>query len=127
MIVPRQAIHGLVRTPALRFLVLGGILYLLRAGLGPLPAAPRPAEPVPPAAGPRLVTVSAPQVEHLREAWREGRRGPPTAAEEARLIEKLADEEILSREALARGLDRAEPVRQRLIQNMRFLRVDESG
>src|SRR6185369_8335010 len=119
MIVLRQAMHGLVRTPALRFLVLGGILYLLRAGLGPLPAAPRPvaaaapagrpAEPVPPAAGPQLVTISAPQVERLREAWQKSRRSLPSAAEEARLIARLADEEMLYREALARGLDRAEP------------------
>jgi hypothetical protein len=134
MIVLRQAMHGLVRTPTLRFLVLGGILYLLRAGLGPPPATPRPvaaaaipAEPVSPAAGPGLVTISALQVERLREAWQKSRRSLPSAAEEARLIARLADEEMLYREALARGLDRAEPVRQRLIQNMRFLRVDESG
>src|ERR1700750_2623654 len=102
MIVPRQAMHGLVRTPALRFLALGGLLYLLRAGLGATPAGPRPAGPVPPAAAPRLVTISAPQVERLREAWQKSRRSLPSAAEEARLIARLADEEMLYREALAR-------------------------
>lgn len=127
MIVLRQSMRGLVRSPALCFLVLGGILYLLRAGLGPPPAAPRPVEPVPPATDSRLVTISALQVERLREAWKKSRRSLPAAAEEGRLIDRLADEEMLYREALARGLDRAEPVRQRLIQNMRFLRVDESG
>ena len=129
--------RGLARSPALHFLVLGGILYLLRAGLGPPPPAPRPAaavaplgrpaQPAPPADDPRLVTISAPQVERLREAWRRNRRSLPSAAEESRLIAGMADDEMLYREALARGLDRAQPVRQRLIQNMRFLRIDEGG
>lgn len=44
-----------------------------------------------------------------------------------RPIEGLADEEILYREARARGLDRSMPVRQRLIQNMRFLQIDPAG
>ena len=138
MVVLRQMMLGLVRSPALCFLVLGGILYLLRAGLGPPPPATprpvaaatpvgRPAEPVPEAADPRLVTISASQVERLREAWKRSRRSLPSAAEEARLIAGMADEEMLYREALAQGLDRAQPVRQRLIQNMRFLRIDESG
>ena len=129
--------RGLARSPALHFLVLGGILYLLRAGLALPPAASRPvaaaiqasrpAQSAAPAAVPRLVTISAPQVERLREAWRRSRRRLPSAAEEARLIAGLADDEMLYREALARGLDRAQPVRQRLIQNMRFLRIDEGG
>ncbi len=129
--------RGLARSPSLHFLVLGGILYLLRAGLGPPPPAPRPAaaatpsgppaELATPAADPRLVTISALQVERLREAWKRSRRRLPSTAEEAPLIAGLADEEMLYREALARGLDRADPVRQRLIQNMRFLRIDESG
>src|SRR4051812_27721539 len=135
MVVLRQAMRGLARRPVLHFLVLGGILYLLRAGLGPPPPRPaaaatpssHPAELAVPAADPPLVTISALQVERLRGAWKRSRRRLPSAAEEARLIERLAAEEMLYREALARGLDRAQPVRQRLIQNMRFLRIDESG
>jgi hypothetical protein len=78
-------------------------------------------------ADPRRVTISAQQVERLREAWKRSRRSLPSFSEEARLIAGLADEEMLYREALAQGLDRAQPARQRLIQNMRFLRIDESG
>jgi parvulin-like peptidyl-prolyl cis-trans isomerase-like protein len=137
MVVLRQAMRGLARrSPVLHFLVLGGVLYLLRAGLGPPPAAPRPAaaaalSPARPAAATaadsRTVIVSATQIERLREAWRRSRRSLPSAAEEARLIAGLAEQEMLYREALARGLDRAGPVRQRLIQNMRFLKLDEGG
>lgn len=119
----RQAMRRLVRSPALHCLVLGGALYLLRAGLAPPAVAPRG-----PAAGePRALTIAAAQIERSRQAWAKSRRSFPSAAEEARLIRKLADEEILYREALALGLDRAEPVRQRLIQNMRFLQLDEGG
>lgn len=126
----------LARSPVLHFLVLGGILHLVEAWWGPREASPRPAtvsprasmsarlvQPAAAAAGARAVTISAAQIEILREGFRRSHRGLPPAAEEARLIEGLADEEILYREALARGLDRAEPVRQRLIQNMRFLEI----
>jgi parvulin-like peptidyl-prolyl cis-trans isomerase-like protein len=133
----RLEIRRLARSPTLHFLVLGGSLYLLRAGLIPPAAAPPPAAAAAvssparpaaaPAAGSRTVIVSAAQIERLREAWRKSRRSLPSAAEEARLIARLADEEMLYREALRQGLDRAEPVRQRLIQNMRFLKLDEGG
>jgi|SRR6185295_2338166 len=120
----RPEIRRLARNPALHFLVLGGCLYFLRAGLAPTAAA-RPIAT--PAVDSRTVIVSAAQIERLREAWRKSRRSFPSAAEEARLIERLAEQEMLYREALARGLDRADPVRQRLIQNMRFLKLDEGG
>jgi hypothetical protein len=117
-------IREIVRSPALHCLALGGALYLLRAVL-PSPAV-APSGPAA-ASESRTVTLSAAQIERSREAWAKSRRSLPSAAEEARLIRKLADDEILYHEALALGLDRAEPVRQRLIQNMRFLELDEDG
>jgi parvulin-like peptidyl-prolyl isomerase len=119
----RQALRGTVRSPALHCLVLGGALYLLRAGLAPPAVTPDGAA----AGASRTVTISAVQIERSRQAWAKSRRSIPSAADEARLIRKLADDEILYREALALGLDRAEPVRQRLIQNMRFLELNEGG
>ena len=131
----RQTVHGLARSPVLHFLVLGGILYLVQAWWDPRETSPRPAAASPrapvsarlhrpgPAANPRRVTISAAQIDLLREGWRRSHRSLPSAAEEARLIAGLADEEMLYREALARGLDRAAPVRQRLVQNMRFLQI----
>jgi hypothetical protein len=127
----------LARNPVLHFLVLGGALYLVQARWGAGEASLRPAtvspqapisarlvQPAAPTTGSRTVTISAAQIEILREGWRRSHRQPPMAAEEARLIEGLVAEEMLYREALAHGLDRAEPVRQRLIQNMRFLQID---
>ena len=125
----------LARSPVLHFLALGGILSLVQARWGPRETSPRPAtitgaprlvQPAAPATGARTVTISAAQIEILREGWRLSHRSRPSAAEEARLIAGLADEEILYREALARGLDRAAPVRQRLIQNMRFLEISQA-
>ena len=127
----------LAQSPVLHFLVLGGLLYLVQARWGLQEASPRlatvssrasmsarPVQPAAPAAGARTVTISAAQIEILREGWKRSHRGLPPAAEEARLIEGLAAEEMLYREARARGLDRSAPVRQRLIQNMRFLQID---
>jgi parvulin-like peptidyl-prolyl isomerase len=66
------------RSPALHFVLLGGLLYLLKTG-----------------------TVKAP-------------------------VQKVKDEDLLYREAMAAGLDRGSPVvNQRLIENMRFLEGEE--
>lgn len=66
------------RSPALHFVLLGGLLYLVRAS-----------------------TPNAP-------------------------VQKVKDEEVLYREALAAGLDRGSPVvNERLIENMRFLEGGE--
>jgi hypothetical protein len=50
---------------------------------------------------------------------------PPTPAEEAALVRRLVEDEVLYREALARGLDRGDViVRRRLRQKMEFLLED---
>lgn len=136
---PRRAL----RAPVLHFLLLGGALFALRAAL-PAPPAPDAAggaagaavqAAAPAAQDPttarddqsRTVVISAAQVARLRDGFLRGHQAPPSAAEEARLIDRLVEEEMLYREALAHGLDGAAPVRQRLIQNMHFLRIDEGG
>src|SRR5207248_7665707 len=58
--------------------------------------------------------------------------GPSTASEPAPdgagVVERAVDDEILYREALARGLDRRDPsVRFRLVEKMRFLVEGENG
>jgi hypothetical protein len=51
---------------------------------------------------------------------------PPTPAEDAALLARELDDEVLFREALARGLDRDDPsIRARLIEKMRFLHGGE--
>ena len=99
-----------LRHPALHFLVLGGLLF----------AAERTLErPSPPAAVRAPIVVDAARI---REEFAERSGLVPTAADEAVLVERAVEEEILYREALARGLDRNDrSIRHRLSEKMRFL------
>jgi hypothetical protein len=90
----RNILRALVRQPVVHFLLLGGALFLVRAGLAP---------PAPPVAT------------------------PPEPRPESPRREALTDDELLFREALSMGLDQEKPVRQRLIQNMRFLQIDKKA
>ncbi len=70
----------------------------------------------------REATVAALHEDFTR---REGR--PPTPEESEALVGDWVEREVLVREALAQGLDRADPiVRRRLVQKMRFV-LEESG
>ena len=95
----------LLRAPLAHFLALGGALLALRGWLDP----PRPARP--------RVVISAADVGRLAEAWTEEHGSPPDAAARARLVSKAIDEELLYREALARGFDHQDDtVRERLVR-----------
>jgi hypothetical protein len=72
--------------------------------------------------GRETIRVPAAQVERLRTAWTAQAHRAPTADELDALVRAWADEEILVREALRRGIERTDPVvRSRLVQNMRFV------
>ncbi|MCW5890894.1 MAG: peptidyl-prolyl cis-trans isomerase [bacterium] len=95
--------------PALHFLAIGAALFVLGGGL----ARDAPA-------------VSAPRRAALRAEFARQTGRPPSPAEEAALVDRELDEEILHREALARGLDRDDPaIRARLVEKMRFLHGTE--
>ena len=95
----------LLRAPLVHFLVLGGALLALRGRFDP-PRAPRP-----------RVVISAADVARLTEAWTEEHGSPPDAAARERLVSKAIDEELLYREALARGFDHQDDtVRERLVR-----------
>lgn len=99
-------------SPSLRFLALGVALF----GLWELRARPAPIE-VSPALALALAAERAAEVGH-----------PLTAEERAAVVEQWVDEEVLFREALARGLHRSDPiVRRRLVQAMRFVLDDEGA
>jgi hypothetical protein len=98
-----------LREPALHFVVIGLGLFGLHAAVA------RPAAPT-------RIVVSASFIEGLRaeQTARNGR--PPTADEERGLIDRFIDDEVLSREAVALGLDRGDLiVRRRLVQKMEFV------
>ncbi len=110
-----------LRTPALHFLVLGALLFFLAPAIRPGPDQHAGS----PTAKPVLITPK--EAAGLRRAFE--RRTGTTADEPtaAALTEVAIEEEILVREALVRGLDRADPaVRARLLEKMRFLE-DEKG
>lgn len=111
---PRRAQRWL-RAPALHFLLIGALLYALD------PAARigwrEEREPV---------VIAADRIEGaLREIEDQTGRAA-TPGEVSFLIERLIDEELLLREARARGLDRGDrSIRFRLAANVRFLGVAE--
>jgi len=99
-----------LRHPALHFLVLGGVLFAAERTLHRQPA---------PAAARAPIVVDAARI---REEFAERSGLLPTPADEAVLVERAIDEELLYREALARGLDRNDrSIRHRLSEKMRFL------
>jgi hypothetical protein len=101
-----------LRAPLLHFLVLGLALLALegsweRYGRG--------------GARPRIVMGSA-ELGRLRQSWGIDHGAPPTDAEEARLVRDAVDEEILYREALARGFDKSDQAsRERLVRLAGFV------
>src|SRR5947207_13589572 len=92
---------------ALHFLVLGGLLFAGKSWWGA-------------GARPEIVVTAAQREQIRREHDPSGRR--PSGAEERARIDRVVDDEILYREALARGLDRDNPVvRERVLQSMQLL------
>jgi len=104
--------------PLLRLLA-GGALLLAVARFG----APAPA-PAHDAAADARVVVTADDIARLRALYVEESGLEPTPDDEAALVEQAIDEELLFREALARGLDDDPSVRRWLVQQMRALADD---
>jgi len=95
----------LLRAPLLHFVVLGAALLAIRERVDPEPP-PRPA-----------LVINSADIARLAEAWSEEHGAPPDAAARRRLVDAAIDEEVLYREAIARGFDRRdEAVRERLVR-----------
>jgi hypothetical protein len=96
------------REPLVHFAVLGVAVLLLHRWVAPPDA--------------RRIELTAPMVRALRQEYLRRNGSPPNAAEEAEMIDRFVDDEVLYREALALGLDRGDIiVRRRLVQKMEFL------
>src|SRR2546422_5717716 len=99
-----------LRAPLVHFLAGGAALFWWVHGSNP-PTAP--------------VVVTARDVSRLRLDYTRETGLEPTSADEAALVEKAIEEELLVREALARGLDRNDrSVRNWLVEQMRVLSDD---
>lgn len=110
----------MIRT-LLHFIVLGGICFALAQWRESTRA------PEPPWAGEsaaRTIRISAARIDALRDEWIAEYGSDPSGSELRTSLEAAIDEEILFREGLRMGLLRTDPVvRQRLVQNMRFLGI----
>lgn len=96
-----------------RVLILGtllaGILWAVRGPPGTKGTLPE-------------VHISEAEVAHLSARWHRQWNRPPTREELQNAVDAFVRDEILYREALARGLDREDPtVRLALVQKMRML------
>lgn len=105
------------REPLVRFLLLGlAVLGIDRMLAGPGTAASA------------RIVVPASQQAAARAAFRAAQGREPDAAELEQALSGWVDEQLLYREALARGLDRGDAiVRRQLVQKMRFLLEVDDG
>jgi peptidyl-prolyl cis-trans isomerase C len=101
----------LIKDPLVHFLVVGAALFAVSYWLNP---------PEADTAG--QITITAEDVEKMRNTIALVQGRPATEAEVDKLIEARIREEVMYREALATGLDRDDTVvRNRLIEKMTFL------
>lgn len=106
----------LLKEPLLHFLALGGAIFAFNGWREET----RPAAP-----SPERIEVSALVIERLRAGYERQYGQPPDVKELQGLVTAHIKEEVLSREALALGLDRDDTiVRRRLAQKMEFLTND---
>jgi len=69
-----------------------------------------------------VITIGPEELAGLRADWQRRTGTAPTPADDAAVVARFVDDEILYREALALGLDRGDViVRRRLLQKMEFL------
>jgi parvulin-like peptidyl-prolyl isomerase len=112
-----------LRSPVLHFLVLGGVLFAIDAARSSKPAPPPPPPVSVPATAPTGPIVVDAEVTQRMTAAAQRRLGrPPTPPEIDAEIQRYIDEEILFREALARGLERDDPmIHERIAARMSYV------
>ncbi|MEE8311541.1 MAG: peptidyl-prolyl cis-trans isomerase [Candidatus Binatia bacterium] len=113
--------RGLLRAPALHFLVIGGLLFSF------WPAAGTP-EPGHAAIAREPIVITAAQLAQIKDLYTRDTGLTATEADERALLDREIRDELLYREALAHGLhlhDRS--IQWRLVSKMRFLSASDSA
>ena len=115
---PSPQKHSFLTKPFFHFLILGGILFFVKAALQDEPTAPKLSP----------LTISAADIASIEKDWQSLTGAAPITAERARLIEQRIDDELLIEEAIARGWHLSDPVIQdRLVRNIRFLQPESQA
>jgi len=107
--VRRRRLSRWLREPLVHFVALGVVVFAIHQWVAPT----RPTN---------HIVISDAVLRGLRQEHLRQNGALPTPAEEAALIQRFVDNEILYREAIAEGLDRGDLiVRRRLVQKMEFV------
>src|ERR1700680_3941734 len=113
---PPSLVRRWLREPLLHFLLAGALIFAIYEVLNP--AAGRPDRT-------SQIALTKDDLRQLSVHWLAQGRPLPTADQMHALIEQRISEEILSREAVALGLDKDdEIIKRRLAQKMAFLAAD---
>ncbi len=104
-----RRVRAWLTRPGLHFVVIGLTLFAIDRARQPAPTL-----------APPTGRVAELRAEFIRQTG-----VPPQPAEEAELAAQALDEELLYREALARGLDQGPAVRHRLAEKVRFFDENE--
>lgn len=106
----------ILREPFLHFILGGALIFAAYAWLHPAAA---------PTADPNQIVLTQNDLRQLAVQWIAQGRSPPSKDEMQDLVDQKISEEVLSREAVAMGLDKDDAIiRRRLAQKMAFLAED---
>ena len=112
----KYKLHTFLREPLLHFLVIGATLFIIFDQLN-IPEVKT---------GNRIIITQA-DLDILATTWLKSTGRPPSAQEREQQLEQYVREQVLSREAMAMGLDKDDAiVRRRLAKKMEYLFNDLS-
>jgi len=104
-----------LREPLVHFLAIGAAIFALYGLYGQNETQEQE----------RTITITAGEINWLTDAWEKRWTRSPTSEEQKGLVDQYLREMILSREAIAMGLDKNDSViRRRLAQKLEFLSND---
>jgi len=115
----RSLLRRWLREPLLHVLLIGAALFALYYALNPDAGQHQDSN---------RIVITADDLAQIRLAWMAQWQRPPTLEEMRNLLDGKIREEVLSREAMALGLDKADTIiKRRLAQKLEFVMEDASA